>query len=175
MTRFRLFLVAATGALALVGAPGVPAGADEYQGAVTLVQFDSMTPITGSAVGVLNDRKILAGGLPWAITSGTGTVTTDGHVFVRVTGLVLPAVNNTTGPIHFYSATVSCLTPSGVVNVTTGLFPTTETGNSTINATVPLPATCDSPEVFVGTTKPTGQFIFFATSNPEQEDQNQNN
>lgn len=166
MPRIRSFLVAATTALTLVVVAATNAGASESR----LIQFDSMTPITGSAVGAVNDRGITGGGLPWAITSGTGAVDRQGHLSVSVTGLVLPAVNNTTGPIKQFSATVSCLTPHGVANVTTGLFATTPTGDSTIVATVDLPHPCKSPEVFVGTTRPTGQFIWFAVSNAGEDD-----
>ena len=166
MPRIRGLLVAATTALMLVAAAGINAGASESR----LIEFDSMTPVTGAAVGAVNDRGITGGGLPWVISTGTGSVDRQGHVSVSVTGLVLPAVGNTTGPIKQFSAAVSCLTPDGVENVTTGLFPTTSSGDSTIVATVALPHPCKSPEVFVGTTRANGQFIWFAQSNPESGD-----
>lgn len=167
MTHWRRLLVAGVGALSLVGAGTVSAAADEGGG--TLIEFDSMTPVTGTAVGTVNDRGIRGGGLPWAITSGSGEVDRRGNVEIEVTGLVIPPLNGT-NPVPFFSATVSCLTPGGVVNVTTGLFPATRPGgNSTIDAHVNLPQPCNSPEVFVGTTTTTGVFLWFARSNPEDE------
>src|SRR4029077_15011955 len=56
-----------------------------------LLEFDSMTPVTGGAVGTLNDRGITGGGKPWVITSGSGEVDRNGSVHVRVSGLVIPA------------------------------------------------------------------------------------
>jgi hypothetical protein len=166
MPRIRSLLVAATTALTLVGAAGINAGASESR----LIEFDSMTPVTTGTTTVPNDRGIPGGGLPWVISSGSGSVDRQGHLSVSVTGLVLPAVGNTTGPIKQFSATVSCLTPAGPMNVTTGLFDTTPTGDSTIVDTVALPHPCKSPEVFVGTTKLNGQFVWFAESNAESED-----
>jgi hypothetical protein len=169
MANWRRFLVAAVGALSLFGSGTVSAAAHEGG---TLIEFDSMTGITGDAlVGKLNDRNILGGGAPWAITSGSGEVDRRGHVSVEVTGLVLAAGPNIgKNPIGTFQAVVSCLTPHGVVNTMTGGFPATVPGgNSTINATVDLPHPCKSPEVFVGAS-PRGTFVWFAVSNAEDDD-----
>jgi hypothetical protein len=166
MGSLRKVLVGVLGALTLVGVGSVTAGAQND----TLVQFDSMTPITGTAVGAVNDRGIKGGGLAWAITSGSGEVDRQGKVEVQVTGLVIPALGK--NPLANFSATVSCLTPHGVVNVTTGLSPASVPGgDSTINATVALPHPCKDPLVFVGTTNATtGAFAWFAVSNGEGDD-----
>ena len=166
MPRIRSLLVAATTALMLIGAAGINAGASESR----LIEFSSMTPVTTGTTTVANDRGIHGGGLPWVITSGSGTVDRQGHLSVSVTGLVLPAVNNTTGPIKQFSAAVSCLTPDGPALAVSGLVDTTSSGDSTIVATVDLPHPCKSPEVFVGTTRANGQFIWFAQSNAESDD-----
>jgi hypothetical protein len=166
MGYFRTFAVAAVGALSLVGAAGVTAGAD---GGNTLVSFDSMTPVTGSAVGTVNDRGIPGGGLPWAITSGSGEVDHQGNLEVQVTGLIILVLTPPRNPLPAFSAAVSCITPHGVANVSTGLFPATSTGDTTIEATVALPHPCKSPEVFVGFTR-NGTFIWFAESNAEVDD-----
>lgn len=167
MAYLRRLFVGAIGALTLVGAGASGVGA---QGD-TLVAFDSMTPVTGSAVGAVNDRGIKGGGLPWVITSGTGTVDHQGNVSVTVTGLIIPVLSPPRNPIGAFSATVSCITPNGIQNVTTGLFPATSTGDATINAKVMLPHPCKDPEVFVGTTNATtGAFAWFAMSNAEGDD-----
>jgi hypothetical protein len=166
MGLLRRLLVGALGSLTLVGVGTI--GVAAHEGG-TLVEFHSMTPVTGSAVGVVNDRGIKGGGLPWVITSGRGEVDREGHLSVTVKGLIIvvPPVNGK-NPIANFSATVSCLTPHGIVNVTTGLFPASTTGNSTINTKVALPRRCNDPEVFVGTTNATtGAFAWFAESNGE--------
>lgn len=167
MALWRRFLVASVGALSLLGAGTVGVGASEG----TLIEFDSMTPITGPAVGAVNDRGIKGGGLPWAITAGSGEVDRQGNVSVQVTGLVLAAGANTgKNPIPFFAATVSCLGPNGVTNVRTALFAATVPGgDSTINGSVDLPHPCKSPEVFVGAVNATGAFVWFAVSNAEDE------
>jgi hypothetical protein len=163
MAYLRRLLVGAIGALTLVGvgATGVGAQGD------TLFAFDSMTGVAASGVNVVNDRGIAAGGAPWVITSGTGTVDHQGNVSVTVTGLIIPILSPPHNPIGAFSATVSCLTPDGVMNVTTVPFPASSAGDSTINGTVALPHPCKSPEVFVGFTKPNGVFVWFAHSNSE--------
>ena len=87
MERFRLLLMAVLGAVSLIAVGGSTASADESH---FLLKFDSMTPVTGSAVGTPNDRGIIGGGLPWAITFGKGELTRDGKLHVRVKGLVIP-------------------------------------------------------------------------------------
>jgi hypothetical protein len=161
MGYLRRLLVGLVGALTLVGVGSAGVGAQND----TLFAFDSMTGVAANGVNVVNDRGIAAGGAPWVITSGTGTVNHQGDVSVQVTGLIIPILAVPHNPIGAFSATVSCLTPAGVMNVTTGPFAATTTGDATINATVALPHPCKSPEVFVGLTKPNGVFIWFAHSN----------
>ena len=168
MAYLRRLLVGAIGAVSLVGAGAVGVSAHEGR---TLIEFDSMSPVTGAAVGAVNDRGIKGGGLPWVISAGSGEVSRDGAVHVTVRGLIIvvPPVGGH-NPVANFSATVSCMTPHGVVNVTTGLFHASLAGDSTINAKVTLPRQCKHPEVFVGTTTPTGAFVWFAESNSEDED-----
>lgn len=158
MDSWRRFLVAASCALSLVAA-GVTSAAADGRGDA-LVSFNSMTPVTGAAVNAVNDRGIKGGLLPWVITSGTGSVDHQGDVSVTVKGLVIPLLGNI-NPVTGFKATVSCITPDGVVNVSTGNFPASRAGDSTINATVDLPHPCKDPIVFVAA--PSGQW--FAESN----------
>jgi hypothetical protein len=165
MAHWRRFLVGAIGAASLVGAGTVSAGADQGD---TLLQFDSMTPVTGSAVGTVNDRGLRGGGFPWAISTGTGQVD-QGVVEVDVTGLVIPvAPFNGKNPVGKFDAVLSCLTPGGVVNLSTGSFPANAAGDSTIVDTVNVPSQCGSPELFVGATLGNG-FVWFARSNAQVE------
>lgn len=171
MTRWRRFLVAPIGALALLGAGTIGAPADEGG---TVISFQSMTPITGATVGAVNDRGLTAGGIPWSITSGTGSVDRDGHVSANVTGLVLaggpPAVFGT-NPIPTFAAVVSCRTTAGqIVNVRTGGVPASTSGNATIDTHVALPHPCTNPEVFVGGLIGGTVFRFFAVSNGDFQD-----
>src|SRR5258708_34322876 len=143
MGSLRRLLVGAVGAVSLGGAGAV--GVSAHEGG-QLIQFDSMTPVTGSAVGTVNDRGIKGGGLPWVITSGHGHVDRDGRLSVTVKGLIIvvPPVNGK-NPVAHFSATVSCVTPSGIVNVTTGLFPPTLPPHSNTQPRVALPSRCSDP------------------------------
>lgn len=130
----------------------------------SVLEFESMTPVTGGAVGTVNDRGITGGGKPWVITSGSGEVDRDGSVHVTVHGLVIPvAPFNGTNPVKAFGATVSCVTPHGIVNLRTATAPATPTGDATIDGSVTLPHPCKDPILFV--TSPTG--AWFAMSNAE--------
>lgn len=159
MGRLIRILVPTIGVLGLLAVPAVRALADEGG---NLTDFSTMTPVTGSAVGAVNDRGITGGGLPWAITSGSGTVSQRGTVDVTVTGLVIPVLGNT-NPVPFFKATVSCLGPRGVTNVSTANFPANAAGDAHIQAVINLPRPCKQPIIFVAA--PTGQW--FAESNPD--------
>src|SRR2546430_9295377 len=114
MRGWRRFLVATVGALSLVGAGSVSVSAHEGG---SLIEFDSMTPVTGAAVAAVNDRLLKGGGLPWAISSGSGEVSRHGHAPVEVTGLGLAAAPNIgTNPIGTVPGTVSCPAPHGNLN-----------------------------------------------------------
>jgi hypothetical protein len=79
MGYLRKVLVASVGAVSLIGAGTLSAGARDRG---TLIEFDAMTPVTGSAVGTVNHR---------GITGGEGSVTLphpckDPIVFVTSSG-----------------------------------------------------------------------------------------
>ena len=161
MRIFARVLVTAVCVAGLVVGGAAQALADEKG---NLTDFSSMTAVTGGAVGTVNDRGIKGGGLPWVISTGSGTVSQRGAVDVTVTGLIItvPPINGR-NPIPFFKATVSCITPSGVVNVSTANFPANSAGDSQIHGAVDLPRPCKHPIVFVAA--PTGQW--FASSNPD--------
>lgn len=168
MRQFGKLMVAAVGALSLaaVGSATVLAHDGQSDGH-RILEFHSMTPVTGAAVGAVNNRGLTGGGKAWAITSGSGEVDRNGHVMVSVTGLVIPELGNT-NPILSFKAIVSCVTRHHViVNVSTGLFPASSAGVSTIDGTVALPRHCKQPILFV--TSPGGSW--FAMSNPRHGDE----
>jgi hypothetical protein len=134
-----------------------------------VLEFGTMVGVTEPYTGATNAiRGIPGGGLPWIISSGVGELSPDGKLEVNVRGLVLakrlpvPAVNQGKNPIANFKAIVSCLSVDSTgaattVNVTTGTFPATSTGNADIEATVALPSPCIAPIVFV--TSPTGSWF----------------
>jgi hypothetical protein len=164
MRRFTTALVALFGVGTLfVGGGAVVSAHSSHD----VLVFGSMTPVTGSAVGAVNDRGITGGGKPWVITSGRGEVDRDGSVHVAVSGLVIPvAPFNGTNPVPAFGATVSCITPHGIVNLRTGTAPATPAGDATIVGAVSLPHPCKDPILFV--TSPGG--AWFAMSSSEDDD-----
>lgn len=153
--------------LALVLALGFAAQAPIAAGkGKTILEFDTMVGVTGPFVGTANPiRGINGGGLPWVIANGNGELQANGQLEVDVRGLVLaagPAAG--TNPVTNFKAIVSCLSVSNgnptTVNVSTGLFPASRTGNAHIEAKLALPSPCLAPIVFV--TSPTG--AWFATT-----------
>jgi len=96
------------------------------------------------------------GGAPWIISEGTGSLRSDGHLKVRVRGLVLdpafvPAPNGGTNPIPFFMAIVSGFSSDQLnpVNLMTPLFPASNAGDTDIEATLTLPHPFYAPIVFV--------------------------
>jgi hypothetical protein len=140
----------------------------------TILKFDTMAPVTGPYVGPSNPiRGVPGGGLPWMIESGRGSLDRDGHLKVRVEGLVLadrapvPPALQGTNPIAMFKAIVSCQAigadgSATVTNVSTATFPASTDGDSSIRATVQLPHPCIAPIIFV--TSP-GTAWFAATGN----------
>ena len=161
MRRFTTALAALFGAGVLFVSGGAIVSAHSSR---DVLEFDSMTPVTGGAVGTVNDRGITGGGKAWVITSGSGEVDRNGSVHVTVSGLVIPALGGI-NPISAFGATVSCVTPHGVVNLRTGTAPASAAGDATIDGTVTLPHPCKDPVLFV--TSPGG--AWFAMSNAEDE------
>lgn len=168
MKRYRPYAAALIGlGLLLVAALGGALGgaAPASAGAPTILEFQSMAPVTGPFVGSANpQRGVNGGGLPWMLDSARGELHADGKLEVRVQGLVLandpavPAAQRGTNPIPNFQAIVSCLVAQGssvgVTNVATKPVPATPTGNAQIEATVALPEHCVAPEIFVTSTAP---------------------
>lgn len=115
-------------------------------------------------------RGIGSGGAPWVLTSIEAKVDaplageTMAQLKVEVIGLVFAAgtiiggvdVGGTRGGVAQFAATLSCVDEAGqTVNVTTGGFPTTTTGDAKIKERIALPPVCYSPLVFVRSFNPT--------------------
>ncbi len=104
-------------------------------------------------------RGVLGDELPWVIGRVSGFLKRSGHLQIQVKGLVFK--NDPSVPIDkrgindedTFRALVSCLVEGdgqiGTVNVTTGGFKATPTGDAHIDARIQLPAQCVAPIVFV--------------------------
>jgi hypothetical protein len=169
------WLLATVAGAALVSAAAVQGvAASEGPGPATVLKFDTMSPVTGPYVGPANPvRGVPGGGLPWVLTAGTGSLKRDGHLLVKVRGLVLasqspvPAALQGTNPFPDFRALVSCQSigagnTATIANVSTSDFKASPTGNSNIDARVSLPRPCIAPIVFV--TGPSGVNVWFAVT-----------
>jgi hypothetical protein len=148
--------------------------ASEDLGPAMVLKFDRMTPVNGPYVGPANPvRGIPGGGLPWVLTAGTGSLNCDGHLLVKVRGLVLanqptvPATLRGTNPFPAFRAIVSCQSigagdTATIVNISTGDFRASTSGDLEIDARVSLPKPCIAPIVFI--TGPSGAGIWFAVT-----------
>ena len=169
------WLLAAVGAAGLVSAAAMQgAAASDGPGPATVLKFSIMAPVTGPYVGAANPiRGVAGGGLPWQLTSASGSLKRDGHLLVQVRGLVLarqapvPPALQGTNPFASFRALVSCQSigaanSATVTNTSTGDFAASPGGNSKIDATVSLPKPCIAPIIFV--TGPTGTDVWFAVT-----------
>jgi hypothetical protein len=139
-----------------------------------IMKFDTLTPVAGPYANSGHAVRGIAGGaLPWVVEAGSGSLSRDGHLLVRIRGLVLasdpsvPASLRGTNPFSAFRAVVSCLSVSpdgtaGVTNVSTGDFEANSSGNSDIDARVSLPRPCIAPIVLV--TGPSGAERWFAVT-----------
>lgn len=126
---------------------------------VTVLKFSTLAGIQNPFLGdaaLSAFRGIHGGGAPWIISEGTGSLRSDGHLKVRVRGLVLdpafvPAPNGGTNPVPFFLAIVSAFStdPANPVNLTTPLFPASQAGDADITAMLTLPHPFYAPIVFV--------------------------
>jgi len=143
-------------------------------GSAVIMKFDTLVPVRGPQVGSAGDvRGIASGGLPWRLDAGSGSLSCDGHLIVRIRGLVLapdpmvPASLRGTNPFPAFRVVVSCLSSGAngsavVANVSTGDFEANAQGNAEIDARVSLPQPCIAPIVLV--TGPSGADGWLAVS-----------
>jgi len=131
-----------------------------------IMKFDTLTAVAGPYASSANAvRGIAGGGLPWVVEAGSGSLSRDDHLLVRIRGLVLasdPSVPHSlrgTNPFPAFRVVVSCLSigPDGTAairNVSTGDFEANSCGDSDIDARLSLPRPCLAPIVLV--TGPSG-------------------
>ena len=150
MKRISFLSLAAAGCLvAAMVVKAVPPGGPASQ----MLEFNTMFPVSGPSVGTTNPiRGISGGGVPWIITEARGELRSDGKIEVNVEGLVLASSHS--NPVPNFRAVVSCQSIDGtgnpsIVNVSTGDFPASSTGDAMIEDTVELPHPCIAPIVFV--------------------------
>ena len=131
-----------------------------------IMKFDTLTTVAGPYAGSANAIRGMAGvRLPWVVETGSGSLSLDGHLLVRIRGLVLaddpPVPRSLRGmnPFPAFRVVVSCLSisPDGtatVRNVSTGDFEADSSGNSDIDARLSPPQPCMAPILLV--TGPSG-------------------
>jgi len=155
MKRRAIAVLATVAVLSVLGAAVAGGVGARNARSARILAFDVMTPVvspyTGSSTPI---RGINGGGVPWAIASGSGELTTGGALKVEVQGLVVASTGS--NPVANFKAIVSCQTVDGLVtNVSTGLFAASPGlasaggGNADIEAQLTLPSPCIAPIVFV--------------------------
>jgi len=155
MSHIRLAVNGVTGLVALLALAPMARAGDK------VLEFDTMAGVLRPFTGATNAiRGVNGGGIPWVIRAGEGELRVDGRIEVKVQGLVLATTLE--NPIANFKAVISCLTVdedgnAATVNVSTGLFPATTTGDAKIEAAVNLPDPCFAPIVFV--TSPGGSWF----------------
>jgi hypothetical protein len=127
----------------------------------TILEWQTMVGVPQAFAGTSNQariRDVPGGGIPWRLDLGKGELSQNGHLEIKVRGLVLAAgANAGTNPVNAFRGLVSCLTTdAAVVNVATlETFPATTGpasaggGNADIEADLDLPNPCIAPIVFV--------------------------
>lgn len=132
----------------------------EGREARVLQAFDTMYGVDGPFIGDgFPIRGIIGDELPWEVREARGRLDADGHLTIRIRGLVFkdaigvpPEIVGTNDEPTFRAA-VSCWTEAGdhvdTINVITQGFPATRSGDSTIRATLELPNPCVAPIVLV--------------------------
>jgi hypothetical protein len=143
-------LLLCAGSLAAAKGPGT-----------SLFEFHRLVGVSGPFLGAANPvRGLAGGGAAWAIGEAKAELHSDGRLEVTVRGLVL--VSSGANPIPNFRAVLSCQIIDGmgapaVVNLSTGDFPASTTGDADIEATLMLPSQCFAPILFV--TNPTGRWF----------------
>lgn len=132
----------------------------EPQESKRIIVFDTMYGVDGPFVGDgFPIRGVPGDELPWEVKDARGKLDTDGHLTIRVQGLVFKDVPEVPAELRGrndeseFRGLVSCWVEDGdhvgTVNVITRGFPATESGNSLIRATVNLPNPCVGPVIMV--------------------------
>jgi hypothetical protein len=139
--------------------PGTGCPADSSS--LFIMRFDQLAPVSRPLAPADNAVRGIAGNqLPWSIGAGAGSLSPDGHLLVRIRGLILashplvPASLRNTNPFPAFRIVVSCLgigpaDTATIVNVSTGDFEATASGDCDIDARLNVPQPCRAPIVLV--------------------------
>ena len=130
------------------------------KGGPTILEWQTMVGVPQAFTGTANQaviRGVPGGGIPWRLDLGKGELSRNGHLEIKVRGLVLASgASAGSNPVGVFKGLVSCLTTdAAVMNVPTGEFPATTGpasaggGNANIEADLNLPSPCIAPIVFV--------------------------
>jgi len=119
-----------------------------------LIAFGNMYGVDGPFTNPANAiRNIVGDEDPWELDSARGFLTKDGHLVIRVEGLIFSDGRPNDEPT--FRGAVSCITEdedagtTPIMNVITEGFPANAAGDSTIDAHITLPNPCVAPIVFV--------------------------
>jgi hypothetical protein len=119
-----------------------------------IMAFGTMYGVDGPFLDPANAiRGIIGDEAAWKLDSARGFLTKDGHLKIRVRGLIFG--DGTPNDEDTFRGAVSCLTENEdlgttpVANVFTEGFPATPSGDSDIDAQVTLPNPCVAPVIFV--------------------------
>ena len=125
----------------------------------SIISFGTMYGVDGPFVNKKQIRDVRGDELPWEVGSANGSLSTDGHLVLNVTGVVF--ANDESVPPELrgindesqFRAMVSCLVETkkrvGTINIITPGFPATRSGDSSIDTFVSLPDQCVAPIIFV--------------------------
>jgi hypothetical protein len=136
------------------------------KGGPKILEFQTMVGVSGVFKGGTNAiRGVSGAGAAWTVAAAKGELTPDGHLEVKVTGLVFaegPNIGSNT--VTTFRGLVSCLNATGgTENFLTDPFPATTGpaasggGNASIEANLAIPTPCIAPIVFV--TSPGGSWF----------------
>jgi hypothetical protein len=106
---------------------------------------------------------VTAGTVPWVLRSGAAKLHSNGHLNVRIRGLLISSgpLAGTPGPVKTVSASLYCgasSTPAG----TSATVPLSSDGDAAIKTTLALPAKCQIPALLI---HPNGGLgVYIATS-----------
>jgi hypothetical protein len=132
----------------------------------TILSFTSMAGVDDAFLNNTAVRGVQGDGLPWDVGTVDGSLTTDGHLHLAVTGIVfsddpeVPPQLRGINDDEEFRAVVSCLTTRKIgrgqghglvvtTNIVTEGFPATRSGDSTIDTNIALPNPCVAPIIFV--------------------------
>ena len=127
----------------------------------SFIRFTTMVGVDGVFVGAANPQRGFAGDdLPWEIESAKGSIAPDGHLRLKVRGVVFkddPSVPEDLRGINdepTFRAALSCITSdeTGMVttlNLISDPVSATTSGNADFDFILKVPQPCAAPVVFV--------------------------